>query len=305
MTRPDVAPDELAAWCAAHLDARPSEVLFTTGHLSYVAGLRLTDGRRVVVKARPATAGLAQCHAIQQSLADRGFPCPAPLCGPQPLGAYTATAEVLVSGGSLLSPGAPGAVDAYAGLLAALVRAIPDVSGVKPFDPPPWVHWGHSFDGIWPPPDDVDEDLNARPDPGWADDLGRRVRARLRSLDLPLRVGHGDWEAQNLRFDGVTPSVVHDWDSAVLLPEAAIAGHAAAVWTAGSDAGEPDLAASAAFLASYQRAAGRVFTTDEIEVAWAAGLWTRLFNVKKWSPHGYTGLTPEAAHARAERAALL
>lgn len=299
-----MAPGDLAAWCAEHLDVAPSEVLFTTGHLAFVAGLRLADGRRVVVKVRPGFPGLAQCVLIQQSLAEQGFPCPRPLAGPAPLGAYTATAEDLVSGGSLLSPTAPGAVDAYAALLASLVRAIPDTAALKPFDPPPWVHWGHSFEGVWPPPDDVDENLNARPGPDWVDDLGSRVRARLSSLDLPLHVGHGDWEAQNLRFDGADPYVVHDWDSAVLLPEAAIAGHAAAVWTAGSDAGEPDVDASAAFLAAYQRAAGRAFTAEEVEVAWAAGLWTRLFNVKKWSPHGYAGLTPEAAHARAARACL-
>jgi hypothetical protein len=34
--------------------------------------------------------------------------------------------------------------------------------------------------------------------------------------------------------------------------------------------------------------AGRQFSAEETEVAWAAGLWTRAFNVKKWHRDGYS-----------------
>ncbi len=42
------------AWCRRWLGAGAGEVLFTTGHLSRVVGLRLADGREVVLKVRPA-----------------------------------------------------------------------------------------------------------------------------------------------------------------------------------------------------------------------------------------------------------
>ena len=45
--------DELAAWCERWLGAQPTQMLFEITHLSIVAGLRLTDGCEVVVKARP------------------------------------------------------------------------------------------------------------------------------------------------------------------------------------------------------------------------------------------------------------
>src|SRR5215510_6070466 len=83
----------LAAWCARWLGAQPTSVLFEVAHLSIVAGLRLTDGREVVVKVRPPAARLQACVHVQRHLWDAGFPCPQPLAGPHPLGTLTATAE--------------------------------------------------------------------------------------------------------------------------------------------------------------------------------------------------------------------
>ena len=40
------------------------------------------------------------------------------------------------------------------------------------------------------------------------------------------------------------------------------------------------------FIAGYQRAAGRQSTRTEIQDAWAAGLWVRLFNAKKDAVEG-------------------
>ena len=49
----------LAAWCRRWLGAEPVAVLFRAGYLSEVTGLRLADGREVVVKARPPAARMA------------------------------------------------------------------------------------------------------------------------------------------------------------------------------------------------------------------------------------------------------
>lgn len=43
-------PEWLLSWCRQHLGALPADVLM---HEPPVTGMRLTDGREVLVKARP------------------------------------------------------------------------------------------------------------------------------------------------------------------------------------------------------------------------------------------------------------
>src|SRR5271165_2451098 len=61
--RPAVSMDELAVWCGRWLGAPPTAQLFEAGYLSTVKGLRLADGREVVVKVRPRMSRLAGCAA--------------------------------------------------------------------------------------------------------------------------------------------------------------------------------------------------------------------------------------------------
>jgi hypothetical protein len=130
------------------------------------------------------------------------------------------------------------------------------------------------------PPDDRPGDLNDHPGPPWLDRTAAAVRARLAGLRLPPVVGHADWESQNLRWDGDRPLAVHDWDSAVVQPEAVVAGLASAVWPA---AGGPDEAAT---VEQSEQARGRPWTTPERQACWAAGLWVRAFNAKKERTEG-------------------
>ena len=276
-------PDEafLAEWCDRYLGARPARVLFRSGHLSKVTGAELEDGRRVVIKARPASLRIADCTAVQKHLARAGFPCPGPLTAPVEAGGLTVTAEVMVPAGSQLP--AEGGAAPFAALLARLVSSAPGPAAVPSLAPsPPWTGWDHPGPRLWPDRDDRGRDLNSTPGPAWVDDAARRVRERLSVSAAPARVGHGDWESQNIRWSGAQPLAVHDWDSVIAQPETAIVGLAAAVWPA---AGAPDEAAnvaqSAEFIACYQQAAGRQWTAQEVQDAWAAGLWVRLFNAKK------------------------
>jgi hypothetical protein len=43
---------------------------------------------------------------------------------------------------------------------------------------------------------------------------------------------------------------------------------------------------SAAFLETYQELRGRAFTAEELEVAWAASLWTAVHNARWEALHG-------------------
>jgi hypothetical protein len=296
MSRIAVADRELAAWCVAHLGSEPAEVLFTMGHLSAVIGLVLRDGRAVVVKMRPMAYRLDACAAVHRHLFDAGFACPEPLAGPLPLGGYAAGAELLVPGGDLIVE-APEPAAVHAALLADLVRLAPSADKVGDLAPaPPWTAWNHVYPGVWPPADDRLDDLNSVP--SWVDDVAHRVRERLSSVAGPNVIGHGDFEAQNLRWNGSTPLAVHDWDSVICAPEPIIVGLAAAVWPAGITSAAATLEETAEFLDGYQAARGVSWSADEVGAAWAAGLWVLAFNDKKASFDGYSTLDPVEAHER-------
>ena len=285
MAHADAPLDQLPDWCARCLGSPPAEVLFRTGHLSMVVGVRLSDGREVVVKARPPAERIASCLRVQAHLAAGGYPAPRPIAGPAPFGQSTATAEDHMPAGSPLAANTPEQIIACARALADLVAAAPAAADVPSLDPPPWAWPQHPGPGVWPAPDDLDGDLNGRPGPvpGWLDDLGRRIRRRLGHRAGPLGVGHVDWEAQNLRWDGDGRLVaVHDWDSAATQTEPVIAGLAAAVHTAtGLPGTEATTAQAAQFLDAYQHARRNAFDPDELRDAWAAGLCVRAFNTAK------------------------
>jgi hypothetical protein len=276
----------LADWCGRHLGARPASVLFRSRHLSEVIAAELTDGRRVAVKARPGDPRIAGCIAVQGFLARAGFPCPVPLTPPVQASGLTITAETLMEGGSQL-PAEDGA-GPFAALLARLISLAPAPAAVPALAPsPPWTGWDHPGIRLWPDHDDQGRDLNDTPGPAWVDHAARSVRDRLSTSAVPVCIGHGDWESQNIRWSHGQPLAVHDWDSVIAQPEPAIVGLAAAVWPATGAPGEAaTVAQSAEFIASYQQAAGRQWTSPEIQDAWAAGLWVRLFNAKKDAADG-------------------
>jgi hypothetical protein len=294
--------DELAAWCEQWLGATSTQRLFEIAHLSIVVGLRLTGGREVVVKARPPADRIQGCVYVQRHLWAAGFPCPEPLVGPTPIGALTATAEAFVPGGMSLEPW-PDSPRLFAAALAELIRLAPSVASVPTLAPPPaWVWWDHDWPGTWPLPDDRDTDLNAHAEPGWLEDIGRRVRRRLAQCQASPVVGHGDWEEPNLRWIDRRLHVVHDWDSIVGRPEATIAGVAAAVCLGLGGPGMATLEETETFLLAYEQARGLRWSREEREACWAAGLWIRAYNAKKDAVDGNGGaLLERLASEAAER----
>ncbi|HVB42693.1 MAG TPA: aminoglycoside phosphotransferase family protein [Streptosporangiaceae bacterium] len=276
----------ISDWCASAFGERMARVMFRTGHLAQVVGTELADGRQVVIKVRPFERRVAGCVAVQAHLAKSGFPCPAPLAGPEEIRGFAVTGEALTPEGSQRSPGR--GAEAFAELLARLVALAPDPASVPALTPsPPWNAWDHPGSRLWPDRDDYGRDINALPCPGWVDRAVAQVRQHLRACADPPRIGHGDWESQNIRWSGDTPLAVHDWDSVIAQPEVAIAGLASAVWPAAGGPGEAaTVEQSADFLAKYQACAGRRWSARKIRDAWAAGLWVRLFNAKKDAASG-------------------
>jgi hypothetical protein len=213
----------------------------------------------------------------------------------------SATAEVLIEGGLQL-PLTDDSPRLFAHALARLITLAPPVTSLPTLEPsPPWVGWDRDQRGTWPEADDIEADLNAQLGPGWLEGAGIRVRRRLlQPSTLPIVVGHADWESQNLRWANRRLHVVHDWDSIVGQREATIAGAASAVFTA---TGAPNTSASVkqseSFLVAYAQARGYPWTDEERELAWAAGLWVRVFNAKKATLRP-GGETPSPSRLRLE-----
>ena len=299
---------DLAAWCRQHLSSAPSETLFEVGHLSRVTGLHLEDGRRVVVKVRPWQDRLVACGQVQRGLAELGFPAPRLLIGPERKDGYAISAETLVDGGRQLE-NHPRAASLFSACLRRFIELASRLDPPGSLEPsPPWVGWSHRGPRLWPPPDDRDGDLNAVSPGDWLDRIAGGVRKRLAAFKSQPVIGHGDWYSQNIHWAGDTLHAVHDWDSVVWQPEAAIAGQAAAVWPGTGGPGEvASIEETEQFLDGYADARGRPWSRGELEAAWAAGLWNRAFDAKKAGLVGDDAdliLTRSEGAERARRAGL-
>lgn len=286
-----VIAEPIAEWCERWLGSKPTSLLFASDKISAVVGLRLADGREVVVKSRRPQERLAGCFAVQRHLWSSGFPCPEPLAGPAPLGDLVATAERYVGGGTPLARDAE-APRRFAEPLARQVALSTEIAERVPtLEPPPyWARWDHELAATWPP--DPNVDLNVPAGPAELDDAGERARRRLlRPRGLPDVIGHCDWESQNLSWRDRELLVAHDWDSLARRPEAAIAGMTSLIFPSTGTTNEPaTLKESEEFLRAYERARGRAFSDDEWELAWAASAWIGAWKAKKAAIYGDAGV---------------
>lgn len=284
----------VASWVTATVGPI-AERLFDVSHLSSVTGLRLADGRRVVVKVRGGVERAQACVAGQKALQEDGFPAPAPLSPVVEIEALAVHVEEFVAGTRHSVTATESGADALATLLADLVVRSRRLHLPPPEPPPLWLAWDHAGPGAWPPLEERPPHPDALEPEGWLADIVDRVRRRLSEPEGEFVVAHGDWEAQNMaqRADGQI--VVHDWDSLAHRPEAAIVGAAAATFASGPD--QPTLSpidVTDHFIEAYQREATRTFTTAEREVAWAAGMWLAAHNARMELLYG----KPRVVHAR-------
>jgi hypothetical protein len=291
-------PAWLPAWCLNHLGGEPVGVLFELQQVSAVFGLRLADGRDVVVKARADDGRAVSCVAAQARLADRGFPCARPLTPAVGVGSLAVHAEEFRPGGEVLHGDSPEVAGRCAGVFARLMTELADVNVAPPLPNPPWVRWDHADSGLWPADDFLDSQDQSLV-PAYVVEAAERTRRRLLAAALPCVLGHADFEAQNIRWHGRQVWTVHDWDSLAWQPEAALAGAASGAFA--SD-GPPTLApveSSEAFLAAYQDFRGRLLTPVEQEIAWAASLWMAAYNAREETLHWDTTVGRSALRAQA------
>ena len=266
--------------------------------VSMVFGLRLADGRDVVVKARADDGRTVSCVGAQARMAERGFPCARPLTPVAGVGSLAVHAEEFRPGGEVLDGDSPDVAACYAGLFARLMAGLAEVAVAPPLPNPPWVRWDHADSGAWPAIDFLDN-RDQSDVPGYVVETAERARRRILAAGLPCVLGYADFEAQNLRWHGRDVWAVHDWDSLAWQPEAALAGAASGSF---ASAGPPTLApieSSEAFLMAYQGIRGRTFTAVEQEVAWAASVWMAAYNAREEALHGETTVCRDALRAQA------
>ncbi|MFI6693575.1 hypothetical protein ACIBLA_17795 [Streptomyces sp. NPDC050433] len=292
-------PAWMPGWCGERLGAEPVGVLFELRSISAVFGLRLADGRDVVVKTREDEGRAASCVAAQARLAARGFPCARPLTPVVGVGALAVHAEECRPGGELLRGDSTDVAERCAAVFARLMAELADVAVAPPLPNPRWARWDHTDSGLWPAIGFLDRrDRGAVP--AYVVDTAERARRRmLAAADLPCVLGHADFEAQNLRWRDGQVWAVHDWDSLAWQPEAALVGAACGAFASASPPTLAPVESSAAFLAAYQKLRGRRFTAEEQEIAWAASLWPAAHNARWEALHGDPPVSCEAVRAQA------
>ncbi|MEV0740798.1 phosphotransferase [Streptomyces sp. NPDC050549] len=291
-------PEWLGGWCEKHLGSGPQRVLFQQQSISAVFGLRLADGRDVVVKSREDDGRTAACVAAQAQLAERGFPCPRPITPVSAVGALGVHAEEFRPGGEVLPGDSPEVAVRYAAVFARLMAELTQVTVEPPLPNPRWARWDHTDPGLWPAIGVLDErDQSAVP--AYVVETARRARTRLLGAGLPCVLGHADFEAQNLRWRGGEVGAVHDWDSLAWQPEAALVGTACGTFSTMSPPTLAPIDSSAAFLTAYQELRGRRFTAQELEIAWAASLWPALHNARWEALHGDPPVCLDAVRVQA------
>jgi hypothetical protein len=235
-----VDPDEIAAQiddlCRRATGHPAATGLFHRVSIGSVTGVRLDDGRAVVVKAYQPIASeafVAQTVDLQRRLAERAFPCARPIAGPLRTPVGWATVEELHPDPGPPRRYGPAHLRASAEGFAALIELLPP-------PPPTWTHpYARSAGALYPAPHAPHFDLGA-PGGEWIDDHAQHAAGVLATNTSPLVLAHQDFSASNVRLRARGLVAVYDLDSIAAVPEAAAAGAAAAVWrTDGAPGGVP------------------------------------------------------------------
>ena len=235
-------------------------------------GIVVRSGERRALKVhRTATPErLAATQQVQEHLWRSGFPCP------RPLGSRgRATLEDWRDDGVQRDARDPDVRRAIAQLLSRLVRLARELS--PPVDLPPF--FPRPGGPLWPQPHNVLFDFHATAhDAGWIDDIAEAARERRDAGGGKLVIAHHDWTSKHVRFNGLEPTVVHDWDSTSIDFEPVFVGNSAAHFT--YDADLPSADETSLFIADYERARPSTFTRAERAQARAAAVYGRAYTTR-------------------------
>lgn len=294
--------DGLIGFCERELDARPAELDFFTMSVGAVFGLRLTDGRDVVVKVHLAREGLdrlACVQRVQRNLAENGFPCPGPVGEPARLLELPATVEDLVGGGVQRDAHDPSVRGVMAAMLAQLVQLT-----ANDVDEAEGLGQGWSVgspEALWGEPHNALFDFEATAGGAeWIDRLAATARGRL---DAGRRVvAHSDWSVKHFRFLGSQVQVIYDWDSLRLGSEPSLVAGAAVHFPYTEAFDVPKVASLEeikAFVAEYERERAEPFTPAERRAVSAGAVYALAYTARCEHALDPTGDRPTGSYREA------
>jgi hypothetical protein len=262
--------------CRRELGSGVAEGLWHQSSIGAVSGVRLGDGRRVVIKGHQPERRiewLREVVRVQAHLASHGRYATTVHAGPAPLGRGLAVVEAMVDGGETKDAHVPA-------IRRALARALHDVVATcRPLvagstltaqlltDPPQGT--------LWPTPHSKLFDFAATAAGAeWIDAVAREARSRMAPAGEVV-IGHGDWRAEHVLFVGEQPVAAFDWDSLCKEREPALVGYTAHAFCADWTKNErippaPTLEEARAFVRDYEESRGSAFDGDERRLCAAA-----------------------------------
>jgi hypothetical protein len=270
--------DVLRYWCYRALESELESCFACELSVGAVFGVALQDGSRVAIKAhqRAVTgAALEEFQAAQRRLTAAGFPCPRPLAGPSSFLGTLAVAEEWLEG-------APGDFARAEHVVASADALVQHVNVLRNFETR---RLQRTIAGEpWPPaPHNVLFDFTRDAEgAAWVDDIANRARSSFELGDFV--VGHADWSAKHVRFNGDDVCATYDWDSLRRERWPVLAGFAAACHHVLLDPDDP-WRAEPERVRAYLDALGVV--REERRAAQAAAVY--LFAYTARCEHGYAG----------------
>jgi hypothetical protein len=302
-------------FCRLHLGAPLAASLFYVSSVGSAHGVRLLDGRELVIKARPPAhtnpdhshdvSGLESVCRVLSWLHARGYPCAAVVLGPTPLASGVATVEEFFERGERGDGFHPPCRTTIAGGLADLVELLrgcgAEAAGVRRIQRPV---------ELYPQPHARIFDFKA-PAAGtaWIDDFARRARRIDDAAGAPV-LGHNDWRVEHLRFGGEAIVATYDWDSLAFLPETALVGGSAHGFTADWSRPVrriPTADDIRAYVADYEAGRGRAFSRRERSAVFAHCVYSIAYGARcqhaleparlEWEPDSFPYLLRTAGDA--------
>jgi hypothetical protein len=310
------------AFCRRHLGSSLAASLFYTASVGSTHGVRLANGREVVIKARPPAStnpdhshgprGLAAVCRVMVWLRARGYPCPPVILGPTPLAHGVATVEEFFECGEHGDAFRPACRKTIAGGLAELVELLrscgAESAGLRHFQRPA---------GLYPQPHGRIFDFDATAaGAAWIDEFAKRAR-RVETRGSPAVLGHGDWRVEHLRFLEGTIVATYDWDSLVFRAETELVGGSAhgftADWSLPGARRIPGADDIRAYVADYEERRGQSFSRRERRSILASCVYSIAYGARcqhslapakvEWEPDTFPYLLRTAGEALLAEAA--
>ncbi len=274
------------AFCQKELAATVVDYLFYESSQGAVCGVRLADGRRVVLKIHQLSRSLDFLQAVvqvQNYLHAHGYPCTKPLFDPKLLANGTATVEEFINEGIYHQAHDPAIRRSMAQMLAQLIKLTwtPEtIPGVHPATLDIRLPEGV----IWPTPHNKLFDFEATASGAeWIDEIARPAQETKLHGTGKLVLGHTDWSVKHFRYVGERVRVIYDWDSLALEKEPVIVGHTSVnfTYTEFFDGPKhPTFEETRAFVAEYETARGNPFTADEQQTLKAAQIYSIAYGAR-------------------------